>query len=68
METLAQRYGLHGSLISAVDLLKGLGVLAGLEAIEVPGATGYLDTNYEGKARAALDVLEQERLDAVRRF
>lgn len=60
METLTQRYGLRGGLISAVDLLKGLGVLAGLEAIEVPGATGYLDTNYEGKVKAALDVLAQD--------
>ena len=60
METLTQRFGLRGGLISAVDLLKGLGVLAGLAAIEVPGATGYLDTNYEGKAQAALDVLRRD--------
>lgn len=57
METLAQRFGIRGGLISAVDLLKGLGVLGGLEVIDVPGATGYLDTNYAGKAQAALDVL-----------
>jgi len=60
METLDARFGIRGGLISAVDLLKGLGVLSGLEAIEVEGATGYLDTNYEGKARAALKVLESE--------
>ncbi len=54
MPTLKERFGLSGSLISAVDLLKGLGVNAGLSVINVPGATGYLDTNYEGKARAAL--------------
>ena len=60
METLGQRYGIHGGLISAVDLLKGLGVLSGLAAIEVEGATGYLDTNYEGKAQAALKVLEKD--------
>lgn len=58
METLEARYGIRGGLISAVDLLKGLGVLSGLTVVEVEGATGYLDTNYEGKARAALDVLE----------
>jgi len=57
MPTLAERFGISGSLISAVDLLKGLGVNAGLSIINVPGATGYLDTNYEGKAQAALDSL-----------
>ena len=60
METLDARFGIRGGLISAVDLLKGLGVLSGLEAIEVEGATGYLDTNYEGKAQAALKVLETD--------
>ncbi|MDX9835042.1 MAG: cofactor-independent phosphoglycerate mutase [Desulfobulbus sp.] len=60
METLAQRFDLHGGLISAVDLLKGIGVLSGLAVVEVPGATGYLDTNYEGKAQAALEVLERD--------
>ena len=60
METLEARFGIRGGLISAVDLLKGLGVLSGLTAIEVEGATGYLDTNYEGKARAALKVLETD--------
>jgi len=57
LEALEQRFGIRGGLISAVDLLKGLGVLGGLEVIDVPGATGYLDTNYEGKAQAALKVL-----------
>lgn len=60
METLAERFGLTGGLISAVDLLKGLGVLSGLAVVEVPGATGYLDTDYEGKARAALKVLSRD--------
>lgn len=60
MPTLAERYGISGALISAVDLLKGIGVYAGLEIINVPGATGYLDTNYEGKAAAALDVLREK--------
>jgi 2,3-bisphosphoglycerate-independent phosphoglycerate mutase len=54
MTTLQERYRLSGALISAVDLLKGIGVCAGMEIIEVPGATGYLDTNYQGKAEAAL--------------
>ena len=51
-------YGLSGGIISAVDLLKGLGRVLGLEVAEVPGATGYYDTNYEGKAEAALKILE----------
>ncbi|MFC1592133.1 cofactor-independent phosphoglycerate mutase, partial [Thermodesulfobacteriota bacterium] len=51
-------YGLSGSVISAVDLLKGLGISAGLSSIDVPGATGYLDTNYEGKVEATLQALE----------
>jgi 2,3-bisphosphoglycerate-independent phosphoglycerate mutase len=55
--TFTERFGISGSLISAVDLLKGLGVNAGLSIINVPGATGYLDTNYAGKAQAALDSL-----------
>ena len=52
-------YGLEGAVISAVDLMKGLAVLLEMEPINVPGATGYLDTNYEGKAQAALDFLAQ---------
>ncbi|MCI5167367.1 MAG: phosphoglycerate mutase, partial [Candidatus Electrothrix sp. GM3_4] len=58
MDSLQERHGITGSLISAVDLLKGLGVCSGLEVLEVDGATGYLDTNYQGKAEAALDALE----------
>jgi 2,3-bisphosphoglycerate-independent phosphoglycerate mutase len=60
MPSLAQRFGISGSLISAVDLLKGLGVNAGLSIVNVPGATGYLDTNYAGKAQAALDALRHQ--------
>ncbi|MEO5359552.1 MAG: cofactor-independent phosphoglycerate mutase [Nitrospirota bacterium] len=52
------KYGIEGSLISAVDLTKGLGVCAGLKVIDVPGATGYLDTNYTGKARYGVDSLK----------
>lgn len=60
MQTLETRFGIRGGLISAVDLLKGLGVLGGLQVIDVPGATGYLDTNYAGKAQAAIDVLAKD--------
>jgi len=49
--------GLRGSVISAVDLLKGIGILAGMRTPEVPGVTGYIDTNYEGKARCAVEEL-----------
>lgn len=55
---LTQKYNLQGGMISAVDLLNGLGTIAGLKVIRVPGATGYIDTNYEGKAKAALDALK----------
>ena len=58
MQTLQQMYGLTGSVISAVDLIKGIGVYAGLNPIEVEGATGYIDTNYLGKAEAALEALK----------
>jgi len=57
MPTLAARFGISGTMISAVDLLKGLGVCAGLSVARVEGATGYIDTNYHGKAKAALDAL-----------
>ena len=52
-------HGIGGAVVSAVDLLKGIGRVAGLETPSVPGATGYLDTNYEGKVRAALEALER---------
>lgn len=58
MQTYQQRFGLTGSVISAVDLIKGIGVNAGLDIIEVPGATGYLDTNYLGKAEYAIESLK----------
>ena len=51
---MTDRFGLRGSVISAVDLTKGIGSYAGLEIVNVPGATGYLDTNYGGKAEYAL--------------
>jgi 2,3-bisphosphoglycerate-independent phosphoglycerate mutase len=58
MPTLKERFGLSGAMISAVDLLKGLGIYAGLDKIDIPGATGYLDTNYDGKVDAAMQALE----------
>jgi 2,3-bisphosphoglycerate-independent phosphoglycerate mutase len=60
LATLKERYGLTGSVISAVDLVRGLGVLAGLEVRLVEGATGYLGTNYAGKVAAAKAALETE--------
>lgn len=57
MKTLNERFGVRGAVISAVDLVMGLGVYAGLDLIRVPGATGLHDTNYEGKAQACLDAL-----------
>ncbi len=65
LEPFAGRYGVAGGLISAVDLLKGIAVLCGLEVIDVPGATGYYDTDYAGKARAALACLQRHRFVAV---
>ncbi len=56
--TLQELYGLTGAVISAVDLMRGIGIYAGLKSILVEGATGYLDTNYAGKVEAALDALE----------
>ena len=48
-------YGLNASVISAVDLIKGIGILAKMEVLDVPGATGSIDTNFDGKAQAAMD-------------
>ena len=58
METYKERFGLSGAVISAVDLIRGIGIYAGLDIIRVPGATGYIDTNYRGKAEAALTALQ----------
>ncbi len=58
--TIKERFGCEGSVISAVDLVRGIGVLAGLEVILVPGATGFLDTNYLGKAEYGLAELRKK--------
>ncbi|HHS13380.1 MAG TPA: cofactor-independent phosphoglycerate mutase [bacterium] len=59
MKTLKEKYGITGAVISAVDLIFGIGVYAGMKAVHVEGATGLYDTNYPGKARAAMDVLKE---------
>lgn len=58
-----KKYGKQGIMISAVDLLKGIAVGAGMAVVEVPGATGGLETNYEGKAQAAVDALLKDGYD-----
>lgn len=60
MPTLAEKYGISGSVISAVNLIKGIGFFAGLKILEVPGATGYFDTDYQAKGRFALQALTEE--------
>lgn len=60
MPTFREKYGLEGAVISAVDLTKGLGVYAGFEVVNVPGATGWIDTNYVGKAEHALFALKSK--------
>jgi len=62
LEPVTRRFGIRGSVISAVDLIKGIGFYAGLEIVNIPGATGYLDTNYAGKAQGALKALEDQDL------
>ncbi|MBU1101483.1 MAG: cofactor-independent phosphoglycerate mutase [Bacteroidetes bacterium] len=59
MATLQDSYGINGAMISAVDLLYGIGKYAGMKAIKVDGSTGLYDTNYEGKAKAAVDALKE---------
>ncbi|HNQ23355.1 MAG TPA: cofactor-independent phosphoglycerate mutase [Phycisphaerae bacterium] len=59
LDPFAQRFGCRGVVITAVDIIRGLGVCMGMQLIEVPGATGYIDTNYAGKRDAALAALDQ---------
>jgi 2,3-bisphosphoglycerate-independent phosphoglycerate mutase len=59
---LADRFGVSGRLVTAVDLIRGLGVLSGIDPVEVPGATGYYDTDYEAKRDAALASLADREL------
>jgi 2,3-bisphosphoglycerate-independent phosphoglycerate mutase len=59
LKPFADLYGVRGAMITAVDLLRGIAALAGWDRIEVPGATGYLDTDYAAKGRAAVDALNR---------
>lgn len=58
LDSFAEKYGISGSMISAVDLLKGIGKGTGMHVVEVKGATGNIDTNFDGKAQAAIDELK----------
>lgn len=60
MPKFSEKFKVEGSVISAVDLIKGLGRILGLDVVNVPGATGYYDTDYLGKAKAALAALENK--------
>ena len=62
-QSFQERFGKRGAVITAVDLLRGLGRLLGWEVIEVAGATGYLDTDYAAKGRAAIETFRQDRTD-----
>lgn len=62
MWTLSEKYGINGAIISAVNVVKGLGVCVGMDKFDVPGATGYYDTNYENKAKFGLKALEDHDL------
>lgn len=57
LDSFFEKYGLTGSVIAAVDLIRGIGKCAGLDIVEVEGATGTIETNYSGKAKAAVDAL-----------
>ncbi len=59
LEKFSDRYGIEGAVISAVDLIKGIGICAGMSVLEVEGATGNIHTNFEGKASAAMDALRR---------
>ena len=65
LENFEKKFALKGGIISAVDLLKGIGKIAGMKVIEVEGATGNYDTNFMGKANACLDALLKDNLDFV---
>lgn len=65
LQNFKEKTGLNGTMISAVDLLKGIAVGAGMQVVQVEGATGSLDTNYVGKAQAAIDALLKDKQDFV---
>lgn len=55
LDNFSEKFGINGSMISAVDLLKGIAICAGMNSVDVDGATGYLDTNFDGKCKAAIE-------------
>lgn len=65
LQSFSEKTGLKGAMVSAVDLLKGIAVGAGMKVYQVPGATGSIDTNFEGKAQAAIDALTKDGCDFV---
>ena len=65
LQNFTEKTGLKGAMVSAVDLLKGIAVGAGMKVYQVPGATGSIDTNFEGKAQAAIDALTKDGCDFV---
>lgn len=65
LQSFIEKTGLKGAMVSAVDLLKGIAVGAGMKVYQVPGATGSIDTNFEGKAQAAIDALTKDGCDFV---
>lgn len=65
LPSFAERHGLRGAMITAVDLLRGLAALVGWRRIDVPGATGYIDTDYAAKGRAAIEALADASIDIV---
>ena len=58
LPSFKEKWGIDGAVISAVDLIKGIGLCAGMQSIDVPGATGNVHTNYDGKAQAAIDAFK----------
>jgi 2,3-bisphosphoglycerate-independent phosphoglycerate mutase len=65
LETFEARFGLKGAVITAVDIIRGIAVGMGMDLIEVPGATGYIDTDYDAKGRAAIKALEDHDVVVV---
>lgn len=63
LQPFVDRYGVRGAVITAVDLLRGMGRLIGWQVVEVEGATGYLDTDYAAKGRAAIETLQRDDVD-----
>ncbi|HLQ47103.1 MAG TPA: cofactor-independent phosphoglycerate mutase, partial [Planctomycetaceae bacterium] len=65
LQPFAERFGVRGAVITAVDLLRGIGRLLGWQIVEVPGATGYLDTDYAAKGRYAIAALQRPDVDLI---